>query len=146
MTRILAVDAGEARIGLAVGEVEGRLAFPLAIIERKGRGAGWVAAAIARRAGEERADEVVVGLPLNIDGSEGPQAARARALGDQIALAGGLPVRYWDERMSSFKAEQQTAAHDARGRRGAGRVDDVAASVILQAYFDAQSTADEEAR
>jgi putative Holliday junction resolvase len=138
MPRILAVDAGEARIGLAVGDLEGRLAFPLAIIERRGRGNGWAADAIAQRARQERAERVVVGLPLNVDGSEGRQAARARALGERIACASGLPITYWDERMSSFVAKQRIA--EAAPAVGLGaHADHVAASVILQTYLDHQA-------
>lgn len=144
MPRILAVDAGEARIGLAVGDLEGRLAFPLAIIDRRGRGLGWAADAIARRARKELAERVIVGLPLNIDGSEGRQAARARALGERIALASGLPITYWDERMSSFVAEQRMTDFRPATGRGA-HVDDVAASVILQSYLD-HDAAEEAAR
>lgn len=136
MARVLGIDAGEARIGLAVGEIEARLAFPLAIIERRGRGNGWAAEAVAQRARAERVEQVVVGLPVNIDGSEGRQAARTRALGERIAQASGLPVSFWDERMSSFVAEQRMAAAQPGRYQAGSHADAVAASVILQAYFD----------
>lgn len=139
MPRLLGVDAGEERIGLAVCDEGGLIAVPIAIIERRGRALDRVAEEIAARAQAEGVEAIVVGLPRNIDGSEGPQARRARGLGRRIASASGLPLQYWDERMSSFIAESRLAeSRAASGRRGRRHVDDLAAAVILQAYLDAQ--------
>lgn len=138
MTRLLGIDAGEERIGLAVCDDDGRLAVPLAIIERKGRGLAWAAWAIAERARECGAQGIVVGLPLNMDGSFGPQAVKARALGRRVETATGLPAEFWDERMSSFIAEQQAAALTPGRRRGRRPLDDLAAAVILQSFLDAK--------
>ncbi|HLZ71277.1 MAG TPA: Holliday junction resolvase RuvX [Dehalococcoidia bacterium] len=139
MPRLLGVDAGEERIGLAVGDEGGLIAVPLAIIERRGRALDRVAEEIAARAHAEAAETIIVGLPLNIDGTEGRQAKRARGLGRRIAAASGLPLAYWDERMSSFIAESRLAeARAASVRRGRRHVDDLAAAVILQSYLDAR--------
>jgi putative Holliday junction resolvase len=143
MTRLLGVDAGDERIGLAISDDEGRMALPFAIITRKGRGADWAAHAVAIRARECGAEAVIVGLPLNMDGSFGPQAVKARSLGRKIAQAAGLRLELWDERMSSFIAEQK---HRELTKPGGRRrpVDDLAAAVILQSYIDSQSHADSE--
>ena len=143
MTRFLGVDAGDERIGLAVGDDEGRMAVPFAIITRKGRGADWAARAVAIRARECGAEAVIVGLPLNIDGTFGPQAVKARSLGRKIALAAGLRLEWWDERMSSFISEQKQRELTKRGGRRRP-VDDLAAAVILQSYIDSQSHVDSE--
>jgi putative Holliday junction resolvase len=134
MPRLLAVDAGEERCGLAVCDDAGLIAVPLAIIERRGRALDRVAEDVAARARAEGVAGIVVGLPRNIDGSEGQQAVRARAFGRRLAATTGLPVIYQDERMSSFIAEQQMRA---AGRRRGTHVDDAAAAVILQSYLDA---------
>ncbi|MHB8574143.1 MAG: Holliday junction resolvase RuvX [Dehalococcoidia bacterium] len=141
MTVWLAVDAGEERTGIAAGSDVTRLALPLCIIERKGRSLDRLAAEIAALAVREAAEAIVVGLPLNMDGSEGFQAARARSLGRRLALTSGLPLTYWDERMSSFIAEQaqERASVTGAGRRRTRHTDDLAAAVILQRLFDADA-------
>ncbi len=137
MPRLLGIDAGEERIGLAICDDEGRIALPLAIIERKGRGLDWSASAIAERARQQKALGLVVGLPLNMDGSFGPQAVKARALGRKAAAAAGLPLEFWDERLSSFIAEQRMAAVTSPRNRHARRHSDaIAAAVILQSFLD----------
>lgn len=144
MTRFLGVDAGEARIGLAIGDDTTRLALPLAIIERRGRGAGWAAQTVAERARQLEVDGMVVGLPLNIDGSAGSQARRALAFGQQLEAAAAIPVEYWDERLSTVIAAQHRFSVDAAEKpaRGRGRrLDDVAAAVILQSFLDARQDA-----
>jgi len=145
MPRLLCVDAGEERSGLAICDEEGRLAVPLAIIERRGRALDEVAAEIAALARAEACAGIIVGLPRNIDGTEGAQALRARGLGRRLAAASALPLEYWDERMSSFIAESRAAAAAAPGRKRRPRhMDDLAAAVILQTYLDARRTAERE--
>ncbi|HEY7296224.1 MAG TPA: Holliday junction resolvase RuvX [Dehalococcoidia bacterium] len=139
MPRLLGVDTGEERVGLAVCDEDGLIAVPIAIIERRGRALDRVAEEIAARGRIEAVEGIIVGLPLNIDGTAGSQARRARGLGRRIAQASGLPVEYWDERMSSFIAESRLAeARAASGRRGRRHADDLAAAVILQSYLDAR--------
>ena len=92
--------------------------------------------AIAALAGAEHADRVVLGLPRNMDGSEGSQAAAARAFGDRL-VAIGLEVVYVDERLSSWEAGQHLRAVGARTSRRAGELDSAAARLILQEYLDA---------
>jgi putative Holliday junction resolvase len=134
VSRLLGIDPGDQRVGLAVSDEEGRIAFPFAIIERRGRGLDWTARQIAEHARQRNVEGLIVGLPLNMDGSFGPQAVKARALGRRVAEAAGLPLQFWDERLSSFIAESRlTTVSPRRGRRS----DDVAAAVILQSYIDA---------
>src|SRR5438067_6076172 len=107
MARWMGVDAGEQRTGLALGDDETRLAVPLGIIDRGRRTLDRLAAEIVAKARREGVEGFVVGLPLNMDGSAGVQAARARSLGRRLAAASALPLIFWDERMSSFIAKQR---------------------------------------
>jgi len=84
---------------------------------------------------DEEAELVVLGLPRNMDGSEGSQAAAARDFGEQLAAI-GLQVAYVDERLTSWQAAEQLAAEGRRPRRGSGELDSAAARLILQEYLD----------
>jgi putative Holliday junction resolvase len=129
--RLLGVDFGERRIGVAVSE--GRIAVPLTIVEHTDRQRDLDrVAALARDHG---AEAIVVGLPLLMSGDEGEQARRSRRFGDALARLTGAPVHYHDERLSSFRAAD--AGPEAPPRRPKPHVDDVAATVILQSYIDA---------
>ncbi len=135
MSRVLAVDWGSKRIGLAVSDPTGLLARPLPTLAVTGAGrAAREVAAVARR---EEADLVLVGLPLNMDGSEGASAKSARKLG--AALAGdGLAVRYLDERLTS---EDAVRALRERGERRPDktRIDQMAALLLLTDYLEASA-------
>jgi putative Holliday junction resolvase len=134
MTRLLAVDHGSRRIGLAVGDTETGMAFARPALRRsRGADAAPQVAEIARREGAMR---VIVGLPRNMDGSEGPQAAAARAFGERLA-AEGIEVAYLDERLTSWEASRRLAASGRRPRRDSGELDSAAARIILQEYFGA---------
>jgi putative holliday junction resolvase len=136
--RLLGVDFGALRIGLAVSE--GRVAVPLIIVEHENRERDLErVAAIAR---ERLVAAVVVGLPVLESGEEGEQARRTRRFGDALARRLDVPVVYQDERFSSVRAEDAVADADLKPagatRRGGKRhIDDLAAAVILQAYLDA---------
>jgi putative Holliday junction resolvase len=132
--RLLGVDTGDERTGLAVCDEQGRIAVPLAIIERRGRTLDRVADEVAARAGEAEVAGIVVGLPLNMDGTEGEQARKARAFARRLAARTGLPLAFSDERLSSFSVEQALASRGERRRRP--HADDLAAAAILQAYLD----------
>jgi putative Holliday junction resolvase len=141
-SRLLGVDVGARRIGVAVSE--GRVAVPLTIVEHESRERDLErVAAIARERGVA---VVVVGLPVLESGDEGEQARRTRRFGDALARRIDVPVVYQDERFSSVRAEDALAeATTVRGRAsrrsGKRRIDDVAAAVILQAYIDAGGAA-----
>ncbi|MDH7486033.1 MAG: Holliday junction resolvase RuvX [Anaerolineae bacterium] len=136
--RLLALDVGERRVGVAVSDVAGWLARPLTIITRRSRREDF--AAIARLVEEQEATAVVVGYPLNMDDSIGPQARRVARYAAALQRVLPVPVVLWDERLSSEEALQRLrAAGGSRRRRS--HLDDAAAAVILQEYLDAQRQA-----
>ncbi len=140
--RALGVDLGSRRIGVAISDSGGRLATPLEVVPRHGdpRRAGVRRQdhlALARLAREMEAEIVVVGLPLSLDGTVGPAAARVLAERGEIAEVLGLPTVTWDERLTTVTAERVLAEQGVDSRRRRRMVDMVAASVILQAWLDA---------
>ena len=133
--RLIGLDHGQRRIGVAVGDSETGMAFARPAIQR--RNLDHDLARIGELCAEEEAGLVVVGLPLNMDGSEGSQAAAARGFGERLA-ATGLEVAYEDERLSSWEAAERMSAEGQRGSRAGGELDSAAARVILQQYLDAR--------
>ena len=134
MSRLLGIDHGTRRIGLAVGDRETGIAFARPALSRRREGAAFDAIAdLARREGIQVA---VIGLPLNMDGSEGRQAAAARAFGERLAARIGLAVVYVDERLSSWEAGERLAEAGRRPTRHSGELDSAAARIILQQYLD----------
>jgi len=132
--RILALDVGERRIGTAICDPDERLAVPLGVIERQGREAD--VQSVLALAEQEEVGALVVGLPLSLDGSKGPQARRTEAFARQLSARTSLPVELWDERLSTAEAERYAAARPRRGRRGTS--DALAAAIILQGFLDAR--------
>lgn len=139
MTRFLALDHGSRRIGVAVGDSETGMAFARPALQR--RNLERDLAVIGELCAVEGADLVIIGLPLNMDGTEGEQAAAARAFGERLAAI-GLPIAYEDERLSSWEAAERLAEAGRRTRRGSGELDSMAARVTLQQYLDARRRAD----
>ncbi|HEX6477137.1 MAG TPA: Holliday junction resolvase RuvX [Acidimicrobiales bacterium] len=137
--RVVGIDLGERRIGLAVSDSEGALASPYEVIERSGD-VGRDHAEIARIVTEVGASTVVVGLPLSLDGTVGPAARAAQTEADAIAGAVGVPVETHDERLTTVSAGQSLAGSGLRqgARRRARRrsVDKVAAAIMLQSWLD----------
>jgi putative Holliday junction resolvase len=131
--RLLGLDVGERRIGVAVSE--GRVAVPLTIIEHTNR-TGDIARILAI-AGERETNMIVVGLPVTTSGDEGAQARLTRRFGDQLASETVLRVVYHDELMSTVDAEAALPGP----RRRKVHVDDRAAAIILQRYLDSQEPA-----
>ena len=135
--RILGIDAGERRVGVALSDELCLLASPLVVLDR-GHGLAPVLDTLARLARSERVAQMVVGLPLNADGTAGRQARRARDFARVAARVIGLPVELWDERLSTREAEAIVRAQgrNMRRLRQSGQLDAVAAAVILQDYLD----------
>lgn len=133
MTRILALDHGSRRIGVAIGDTETGMAFARPAVRRRNRAVDLDTIGTLVR--DEEAELVLLGLPLNMDGSEGPQAAAARDFGARLAAI-GLQVDFVDERLTSWQAAEQLAAEGRRPTRGSGEVDSAAARLILQEYLD----------
>jgi len=132
--RSLGVDLGRARIGLALADDVLRTARPLGVVERRAEAADL--AAIADRAREYEVRRAVLGLPLNMDGSEGPSARLARAFAPKLAAALGVPVELFDERLSTFEAEIRLRDRGFSAKDRRSRVDAEAAAVILQGWLD----------
>ncbi len=137
MDRILAVDLGGRRIGLAVSDPLGLTAQGLPSIMRSEKGGGDPVPAIAGICREHGVAKVVVGLPLNMNGTRGPEAEKAERLAAALAEATGLPVVMWDERLTSVTAERALieGGVSRAARRRKGLVDQGAATVILQTYL-----------
>jgi len=132
MARWLGIDHGTKRIGIAAGNSADCMAGPLSVI----RAAPTEEAIrnILDMAEQYGAEGIVVGLPLNMNGSEGPQAKLARGMAGGLAAATELDVRLWDERLSSFQADQSLAGTMTRKKRKA-RQDAVAAAAMLEEFF-----------
>lgn len=133
--RLLGVDYGSVRIGLAISDPERRLASPLAVYERRGqeRDAEYFRAL----ATVEEVAVFVVGLPVHLDGREGQKAIEARAFGAWLTETTGLPVTFWDERFSTVEAESALWQAGLTHKKRKARRDRVAAQILLQAYLDA---------
>ncbi len=138
--RLLGVDYGEVRVGLAVSDPDRKIAFPLTIYTRQGRerDAGYFRALVA----EESVAALVVGLPVHMSGEEGAKAAAARAFGAWLAETTSLPAAFWDERFTTVEAESALWAAGLTHKQRKARRDKVAAQILLQAYLEAGCPAD----
>lgn len=134
MGRLLGIDYGKKRIGVALSDPDQIIATPLNVLEGTGSVRGD-ADKIGELAAELEISEIVVGLPLNMDGTEGDQARIARKLGGRLARITSLAVHYFDERLTSHAADVvlRTAEMSRQDRRA--RRDKVAASIILQGFI-----------
>jgi putative Holliday junction resolvase len=142
MGRIVGLDVGERRVGIAISDATGTLARPLDVVAVQALGPSAVAAVsrrlLALAAEEDGVDRVVVGLPRRLDGTTGPLTARVEAFARSIEARAGRPVVLQDERLSSVEAEQRLAVREKDWRVRKARLDAAAAAVILQDYLDAQ--------
>jgi putative Holliday junction resolvase len=134
---VLGIDAGERRVGVAMSDSSRLLASPVTVLDRR-KGLAPVLDALAELVRREGVAQAVVGLPLNADGSEGPQARRAREFARIAARVVGVPVSLWDERLSTQAAESiiRAQGRSTRRLRERGQIDAIAAAVILQDYLD----------
>jgi putative Holliday junction resolvase len=139
--RLIGLDHGSRRIGVAIGDTETRLAFARPALQRTNVEAD--VRAIGQLATTEDTQAVVLGLPCNMDGSEGLQAAAARKFGQRLAAI-GLTVTYQDERLTSWQAAELIGPRRGRERRS-GELDSAAARLILQEYLDAAAPPPQEA-
>ena len=138
--RVLALDVGERRVGIAIGDPTGTVARPLQALVRGSREEDF--AAITALVAEHDVGLVVVGQPLSLDGTEGPQARRVARYAEALAAMLPVPVVAWDERFTTVAAEdilRQNRRQKKRQARTRGEVDSIAAAVILQGYLDSAS-------
>lgn len=136
MSRLLGLDYGNARIGVAFGDETGRIATPYCVISHQ----GWhpTARSILKLMAALQAQALVMGLPRNMDGSTGPQAQEVLGFAEVLRKM-GVTVHLQDERLSSFEAEERLRAQGKDARQIKTLVDQVAAAIILQAYLDKQA-------
>lgn len=132
--RLLALDIGEKRIGVAVSDPSGTVATPLTVLDAVRTLASG--ADLVRLVEEYEIGTVVVGLPLSMDGSEGPQAQRVRRAASRLAGFLRVPIEFADERLSSVQATRALGLGGVTSRQARGSVDKVAASIFLQSYLD----------
>ena len=133
---ILSVDYGDKRTGIAVCDKLEMLASPVCVITE------WNIDALANKiidvAKERRAEEIVVGLPKNMDGSEGFRADACKELGEKLKALTEVPIEFWDERLTTVSAHKILSDNNVRGKKRKAVVDAVAADIILQDYIDSR--------
>jgi putative pre-16S rRNA nuclease len=132
---IAAIDYGKRRLGVAASDAAGIVVYPAGVIQR--RSLTRDLATLSVRLRELEASRVIVGLPLNMDGTAGPAARAASEFAQHLRDATGLEVELYDERLSTFEAKERLKAASKGGRRAAS-VDAVAAVVILESWLEAQ--------
>ena len=132
--RIIAVDFGDMRTGIAVCDSLETLATPDSVIHEKQR--DKVAGNVINKAKELSAGMIVIGLPVNMDGSEGERAKKCRAFADSLRSRTDIPITLWDERGSTITAIRYMNETDTRGKKRKQVVDAAAASIILQNFLD----------
>lgn len=132
----MGIDPGLRRVGLALSDQEGYLASPHKTLERTSDSA--LIAEIAREVQAHEVGEIVLGLPLRLNGTEGPEAKRARALKRSLVQACAIAVVLWDERLTSVAAERELRGVGLKGARKKAVLDQAAATLLLQSYLDAR--------
>lgn len=134
--RIIGLDYGEARIGVAVSDLLGTIANPLDTISEKDREKQLVK--VLEVIEREKADKIVVGLPKRMDGTLGHRAEYTKAFAEELSERCSLPLVMWDERLSSSEAHRMLDAGGVSGKKRKTKVDKIAAVLILQTYLDSQ--------
>lgn len=134
--RILGVDFGDTRTGLAVSDTLGLLAGGIGYVNSTYM--PKTAELVAEKAKEYGVTKIVVGLPINMNGSYGPRAEHAKEFADMLREATGLPVEMFDERCSTMAAHQILNFTDTRGKKRKAAVDTLSAQIILQNYLDSK--------
>ena len=133
MKRVMGIDYGDARTGVAVSDLLCSIVGSTAVIHS--RNTDKTVAEILRLVKENDVQEIAVGLPKNMDGTEGIRAELCRALAQRLEEETGLPVKLWDERRTTVEAHNILSAHNYHGKKRKNTVDAVAASLILEGYL-----------
>lgn len=136
--RVLGIDLGSKRIGIATSDRSGTIATPYTVLLRCGS-MGGDHRNIAKMVVEEEAEAVIVGLPLNMDGSEGRAAQAARVEAARMATVVGVPVHVHDERLTTVEADRVLMEQKMNAQARRRVVDKVAAAVMLQSWLDTQA-------
>jgi putative Holliday junction resolvase len=134
--RYLAIDLGDKRTGLAIGDDQSRLISPLEVIVQQ-RGEALLIA-LLKAIQKQDPDALVIGLPINMDGSEGLPAKAGRAFGQTLAARSDLPIHFQDERLTSFAADQRMSQSGRTRKQKKELRDALAAAEILRDFFEAR--------
>lgn len=132
--RVMAVDFGDARTGIAVSDPAGRLASPVCVIHEAGFGA--VVRKTAEQAAALGAERIVVGYPKNMNGTLGPRAEKSQRFAQELEDKSGIETKLWDERCTTLSAAVYFSATDVHGKKRKANIDAAAAAIILQDYLD----------
>ncbi len=136
--RYLAIDHGQKRTGLAVSDASETLVSPHSVIETQS------SVELLRRIlpviADEQIETIIIGLPYNMDGSEGPRAKQVRQFADQLADKVEIPILFYDERLSSFEAEGLMTEMELTRKKKKKRLDAIAAAAILRAFLDSKAS------
>ncbi len=131
--KIMAIDYGDARTGIAISDLTGSIVGSTTVIQ------SWnpdkTMEAIGRLVKENQVGEIVMGFPRNMDGSEGPRAQLYKDFAEKLSQSIGMEVRLWDERRTTIEAHQILSDHNYHGKKRKNTVDAVAASLILEGYL-----------
>ena len=133
MNRSMGIDYGDARTGVALSDLLCSIVGSTTVVPSRNR--ERAVADIVRIAKENEVREIVVGLPRNMDGTEGVRAQLCRGFADTLAQETGLPVQMWDERRTTVEAHNILSQHNYHGQKRKNTVDAVAASLILEGYL-----------
>lgn len=136
MKRIMGIDYGDARTGVALSDLLCSIVGTTCVVPS--RNTEKAIADIVRLAKEQNVGMIVVGLPRNMDGSEGPRAELCREFAKQLQQASGIEVTMWDERRTTVEAHNILSQHNYHGQKRKNTVDAVAASLILEGYLNSQ--------
>jgi putative Holliday junction resolvase len=134
MGRVLGIDHGDVRIGIAMSDETAFLASPLTTVQNSKSAADEIAALAA----EHGVEKIVIGLPRNMDGSYGPATEKVRAFAEVLKTKTSVPIFEWDERLSTVSAHNALREAGLDGKKRKGVVDKVAAQIILQNFLDAE--------
>ena len=134
MNKIMAIDYGDARTGVAISDLLCSIVGSTFVVPS--RNAEKAIIDIVKLCKDNFVGTIVVGLPRNVDGSEGPRAELCRAFAERLGEATGLPIKMWDERRTTVEAHNILSEHNYHGKKRKNTVDAVAASLILEGYLN----------
>lgn len=132
--KIMGVDYGDARTGIAISDLTGSIVGSTCVVPS--RNTEKAIADIVKLCKDNSVGKIVVGLPRNMNGTEGPRAALCREFAENLSLATALPVEMWDERRTTVEAHNILSQHNYHGQKRKNTVDAVAASLILEGYLN----------
>ena len=134
MNKIMAIDYGDARTGVAISDLLCSIVGSSCVVPSRNTEKAIID--IVKLAKDNMVGTIVVGLPRNMDGSEGPRAELCRAFAEKLGEATGLPIKMWDERRTTVEAHNILSEHNYHGKKRKNTVDAVAASLILEGYLN----------